>query len=223
MKVLNSGVFFFAAVLVAFTGAAQVGGIPQYDSSKISYRGNIIEFSTGEMADTTMMTDETTGEEKMLITAKEPHPILLNGEKIYSQEELYEADTTEGIPIRMPVLGSTMLKEYLLNNMEKEIAQLADGDYLIAISNIITNKAGAVVYFKLDGITQTVTNESGVPFSVTIDEELKDRFEDKIGELLTDVPQYPPATYDGKPVNCIIDNIAFQKSFHVEDKKTIVR
>ena len=159
----------------------------------------------------------------MLITQKDPLPILLNGEKIFSQQELYEADTTQDVPVRLPGLGSTMLKEYLLANMGKEIAQLQDGEYFMTLSNIVANKAGAVVYFELDGITQTITNESGVTFSVTIDEKLVKRFEEKIAKLLTDAPRYPPATYDGEAVNCIIDNIAFQKSFTVESNKTVIR
>jgi len=195
-----------------------------------TYRGNTFEFSEASPKDTVMILDPVTGKERMVVTELSPKPIKMNGEKIYSHNDLEGTRPSMGKPVNQEA-GFTAgnIKEYLVSNLSKELAKLSDGDYNFKIENIVIDKNGKVVYFEYGGINLgnmmihdgSTNNIKQVSFS-NISPDLQKEIAKKIYELLNDAPAHEPGFINGKEVPFyIVETAALWNPFTIKDHKVI--
>lgn len=187
--------------LLCFTKNAFSGEEPQKDGNKITYKGNVIEYSVPPTLapDTVEVRDPSTGEMKIIITRMEPTPIKINGEQVYNNSSIQTPGKYGGDVSTESNFSGQGLKVYLLTNMDKEIKKLDDGTYTISVGDIIIDKKGAIVFFTFGGINKKIKEEKFWK-NEPIEEGLKKQFAKKISRLIEDAPRHRPADIDGKPV-----------------------
>lgn len=191
---------------------------PKRDGTTVVYRGNTIEFTNPDTTpDTVEVQNPATGDIQIVVTTREPQPILLNNEKIYQPSEIQ--DDLEVTNSRKSSLTSVDLKKYLLSNMNNEIEQLADGEYMMIIKDIVLSSKGEIVYFEYGGLRKHEKSSDGIVNFNSIPDKVNERFAKKIATLLNNAPKQYPAKHYQKDVHCMIPNSAFYKSFTVRNKK----
>ncbi len=205
--------------MLCFSQNAFSWAAPQKNGNKVTYRGNVIEFPAPSKPDTTEVVESVTGEHAIVITTREPVPILLNNEKVYNDNELKYG--SEGRYIKKSALSDQALKEYLLNNMIKEIRKLEDGMYRMRIKDVVINKDGDIVYFEFDDFFKILESDGVRNKAEPMPDKLQDVFAKKVAVLLNNAPKHEPAVYDGKKVHSVIGTWAFQTPFTIKNKKLV--
>lgn len=194
------------------------GYAPEKDGNIVTYRGNKIEYSEAGPNDTIMVEDPITGELTMRITQLSPVPIKLNGNKIYSSNELMTRNTVEGITDESSVT-SPELKKHILKGLDNEINGLEDGNYILELNNIIVNDKGEVVFFEFSGLYNVTYPSTGMPVKKRVKEQIEKKAAKKIGVLLSKYPKGRPATYKDKEVPSIVNGYDFRNNFIIKDGK----
>ncbi len=225
-RIAKSKQFFilpFAFItMVCCTQTAFSDDGPQKDGNKVTYRGNVIEFSEQPPNDTTWVEDPVSGELSMAIVHSQPMPLKLNDEKIYNDGEL-SFQNNNGVYTDNSSLNAEDIKRHLLKGLEKELKALGDGKYSFAITNIVVDKKGNVVYFEYDPISTIYKGmfTRGPGKSVTkvpvpkIDEDVAKAIEQKISHLMNNLPKQTPAQYKGKNVHSI--GVWYHEKFAIID------
>lgn len=200
--------------VLCFTNNAFSDDKPQKDGNKITYKGNVIEYAEEETRDTMIVTEAITGEEQIVVSTRAPRPMTINQEQIYIKDELYGKRN-----YRTPGLTESVIREYLLTNMGKEIKNLPDGEYTIYINDVIVDKKGKVVFFKFGGVHKMVEGKDGVKRPELIDQKINEKIARKTSMLLEDAPAHNPALAKGKEVYSIVHTEGAYEPFFIENKK----
>jgi hypothetical protein len=201
--------------MLCFTKNAFSGDEPEINGNKVTYKGNIIEYTPTVSADTTIVINAVTGDEEMVITTRAPRPVTINAERVYSVEELKSARNGW----RKPGITYEVLREYILTNMKKEIKKLNDGEYTITVSDIILDKKGNVVFFKYGGVHEMVKGKDNVKHPTLIDQKINERIARKISSLFDDAPAHNPAVFNSTEVYGLIEDPGYYDPFIVKDNK----
>lgn len=210
-----------AIAMLSFTENAFTRDTPKREGNKVTYGGNVIEFSESGPSDTMMVQDPKTGEIKMIITSIDPKPQLINGERIYTSDEL-EGERGQNRRYTKPsAFSSAAMKEYLLGNMKKELKKLDDGDYRLIVENIVIDNKGKLVYFEFGGLKKVIKLEGKKQKTEGIDKKTEEIFVKKVAILINSAPTHTPAIYDGNEVNSSINNWDFYNSFTIKNKKLV--
>lgn len=206
--------------MLCFTQNAFSWGTHQRDGNKVTYRGNTIEYSEEGAPDTMQVQNAETKEYTIVITRRSAIPVKLNGEKIYTAEELqYEQN---GRYKKKSALNDQALKEYLLHNMAKEIKKLDDGKYRLSVSDVVINEEGLVVYFEFDGLYKILKTDGVRNNIAEMPEKQQKLFAQKVATLINSAPKHEPAIYEGTKVNSLMgSNYALLQPFTVKDGKLV--
>lgn len=197
---------FLVIAFLLFTQHVISGELPDGKGDKYSYKGNIVTYSQKGTTDTFEVVDPVSGEHKIILTTRDPYPILFNNEKIYDAEELANYKSPNGYSTFKSATNPTLLQEYLLTNLDREISKLKDGEYVLNIYHVVVNKEGRIVFFRFRGVEEMITQRDGFKAGQLIDENLNDRFSKKVAMLLSNAPAHRPAWYNGKPVNSLVES-----------------
>ena len=143
------------------------------------------------------------------------YPSLMNGEPIYQLRKVTD----------MPSLTfdnkEVKLSQYLCTSLVTGLAQLADGNYILSVTNVVIDKTGRLVYYEYSGIKQqhsSVVDSDGktnidgkysTPRMVTytfddaaIDATLKQQINAKAQKRMGNLPAISPAKVNGTAVHC---------------------
>lgn len=179
----------------------------------ITFKGNTIEFSDKPTIDTIYIEDPITGEITMQLTKLVPAPIKLNGEAIYPYHEL-KRNTDKGIT-KPPGVTLTVLKTYLLTNMDGFISELPDGTYHLNMDHIIIDKEGRIVYYKVGNLQYRKPHTYKFE---KVGNDLSELFSRNAEKVLSESPKYDAAYYESKPSNSLLSR-GFSFRFTVKNSK----
>ncbi|MCB0698067.1 MAG: hypothetical protein KDC07_11925, partial [Chitinophagaceae bacterium] len=73
--------------------------------------------------------------------------------------------------------------------------------YRIDVGDIVIDKKGAIVFFQYGGITEILDKPVNGSRMKKIDDDINERFANKIAKLINEMPLYTPATIGSKAVN----------------------
>lgn len=108
----------------------------------INYKGKTFIFTGVVAPDTTVVEDPITGEEKYVITTRDPILLTMNGVAIYNAGE---QDDIEEINNAKQKLNSSI--NIILKNQCKQL-DIPAGGYTYHIANIVVDKQGDIVYLE---------------------------------------------------------------------------
>jgi hypothetical protein len=138
------------SLLIVYTTHAQADDdsfyrqyFPAYDTM---VNGNLISFSQGERREY-KLTDPRIKEEnplRRIISVQEQIPQKLNGQDIFILKEAYRK------------VNKKSVKEFILDALQNDFAQLPDGDYSLDINWLIFNPDGILVYHSGDSSTSFI-------------------------------------------------------------------
>lgn len=167
--------------------------------NKVTYKGNVITMHTFP-EDTAIVEDPSTGKESIVIRRREPVPVMMNNEKIYSDYETDENGYTNAITDfnTIGTLSASSIKQAIVNEIKNDLANLPDDEYNIGISNIVLDKKGQIAYYDYSGFFPYHT-------ATKITEDQKKHIEKKIIAVLNRLSA-SPAKYKDKPVIFKINN-----------------
>lgn len=160
----------------------------------VTFRGNQFELSKERPGDTVFLENPVTGAQEMKVTRITQYPVKVNGETIYSIEDVKERPGIAGQDIP--------LRAYLAQKLEKELGKLPDGRYDMSVSYIVTSAKGAIVYYDFDGIRSLQKTSAG---PMQIPEELAKDINQKMENVLDNV-KVSPAKNNGKAVACLTNS-----------------
>ncbi len=153
----------------------------------LSFNGNTMEISPG-YCDSTMIVNPVTGMESILITLSAPHPIKLNGNKIYYSDELNSKVLFQS--------NDSLLGQFLIEQITTFLIKLNDGHYDLNLNNIVIDEKGKLVYYEFNGI---IENRNLNSHQDTIQLELKNEIDNKIKYILNNTV-VTPAKYQNTNV-----------------------
>lgn len=191
---------------------------PVQDGDKYSFRGNIIEYSKTGRTDTVQVEEAGTGKKALVLTVREPYPILFNGEKVYQENELTNHHIPSGYSTFVSQVKNQVIMEYLLTNLDKEISKLPDGEYELNIYHLVVDKQGKIAFFRLGDVKRMIKEKDGIKRGHPIDKRINERFINKIAILLNNAPKHRPAWYEGYPVHSLVET-GYYNPFIVKDGK----
>ncbi len=181
------------------------------DGSFVTYRGNKFEYSKQKDPDTLFRTNPTTGEEESMVMWTDPTLIKMNDAKLYNSDEF----TTP----QQPMENEKSIEEYLLSNISSDIATLSNGLYRISMNEVIVDDKGKVVFYKYNGVFGR--DKDGE--RIEIDSVIRQKLDEKINLLMSNVPDRIPAKLNGKAVNANTDVYMSSYAIEVNDKKATYR
>ncbi|MBW7912976.1 MAG: M56 family metallopeptidase [Taibaiella sp.] len=212
---------FLVIALLLFTQHVISGELPDGKGDKYSYKGNIITYSKEGTTDTIEVRESVTKEPGIVLTRRPPRPILINREKVYTEEEIKSLNT-DNQSAWVPGVTYATLREYLLTNLDKEIRKLHDGEYVINVNDIIVDKKGKIAFFRFGGIREMVMGEDGRKSGQPVDSNLNEKFAKKVAILLNNAPSHRAAWVGRDNVYCLITSIGeYYEPFIVKDGKLI--
>lgn len=209
------------------------------DGNTVTYRGNKFQLSD-VVRDTVELEDPTTGQRSIKVMQKDPAPMTMNGNPIYSGDITPEY-TGPDKNIRM----------YMLKQMKNDLSGLDNGQYTLNINNIVVDENGNIVYFEYGNIRRSKTSDAvkqapaskpsvqknagvsvktqGKSFKMTkntdpayyqeIDKNLQQKIYQRAVKTLSGPKIFRPALKDGKAVPAIFNAYQFWNHFKVEDHK----
>lgn len=143
--------------------------------------------------DTQIIVDPITGEEIWKTRVTSGSPDKINGKKVYYDHEVTTRPRHS--------IGALPLDEYIMTNIKPDIEklQLPDGALQVALSRIIIDEKGKIVYYEYNGITLW---QKDITHRIVNDAEIAP----KIFQLLEAAPTMKPATLNGKNVAAYLSN-----------------
>ena len=182
----------------------------------ITFKGNVIAFSKATIPDTTTVINTETGQETIKLSIYEPAPVTLNDKPIYRESKITEMKR-DGEPANYEGLAATDIFEYLLNNLKKDLASFANGQYRMYISDIVISDAGKLAYYDYEGVfKEPITNaDNKKPIYKAMTETIA-KHADK---LMDAIPSGKPAIINNQAVPCNIDPVIY--SFTIKNGKLI--
>lgn len=172
--------------------------------NKLHYKGNVFElWSPGP--DTSMVIDPTNGEEVMMISNIDSFPVKMNGQHIYTENELtadekLAADKTK-----------TEIEDYLFENIKKELERLDDGTYVLFTFQIIVDKTGKIVYNHTSQIYLHGNSPVRKDYSA---------LNQKISEIIGKGGDFTPVKREGNPIVYRWNNLfSANDMFTIKDHK----
>jgi hypothetical protein len=160
----------------------------------VTFRDNQFELSKERPGDTVFMENPVTGAQEMKVTRITQYPVKVNGETIYSIEDVKERPGIANQDIT--------LRAYLAKKLEKELSKLPDGRYDMSVSYIVTSAGGAIVYYDFDGIRSLQKTSAG---PLQIPKKLADDINRKMENTLDNV-KISPAKNNGRAVACLTNS-----------------
>lgn len=158
---------------------------------RVLFNGNVFELSPGK-TDTVSVFDPVTNQKLIKIIKHHAYPLTMNGRKIYNWDEL-------GVAPKPPYTDSSFAA-YLFKGLEKELAQLPDGSYPIDLYNIVIDTNGKAVYCSHQPWTDYIVNGS------TGTEAIEKEINNRIDQLLADLPPFKPGMVNNEDVIALTDN-----------------
>ncbi|MBS1690329.1 MAG: hypothetical protein JSS96_16480 [Bacteroidetes bacterium] len=186
----------------------------------VKYRGNTIELSPPSIPDTVTVLDPVTGEQRTLVTRRDPNPIKLNGKKIYTSDDLDAKNTLGGPATNKSSFSYDGIKEYLLSNLSSELSKLEDGYYMLSVNNVVINEEGAIVYYEYGGLRGTSNSYPPKPHP-EVNPATSEAVGKRVDELLNDAPKHEPAYYKGNAVPFLVTGVVFLNPFQVKNHKLV--
>jgi hypothetical protein len=177
------------------------------DGNKVTFHGNTFVVHK-HTADTTIVVDPTTGEEKTLLTVIDGLFVeSMNGKKVYGERDFQGAHVYDNTSLK-----GEALKEYLLSNLKDEIKQLKDGDYYLLMDCLTVDENGKIVYYNYGGISTSFDDVASVESEGA--KNVQDAFAKKIDELIMNAPKHKPASIKGR-------NVPVQIYINIENTFTV--
>lgn len=184
---------FLFSVGITYTNAFAEGKKVK-KGSLITYKGNVIQLGPDSKKDTVYYKNPKTGNREMKITAADSIPVLINGEKILTDLEISAAPSGEE-----SILG--MLVK-LINKNQPAFDQLANGNYLININQVIIGRNGRVQFYKFDGIKSA---EKGTSISKNKNVQVVNKLIDDF--MSSDDLFFEPGNINGARITCMSKNM----------------
>ncbi|HTN46819.1 MAG TPA: M56 family metallopeptidase [Flavipsychrobacter sp.] len=160
--------------------------------NKLTFGGNQFEFSKNN-TDTIVVMDPTTGKESMMVHNRTPSPILMNGQKIYPENEVAvkpRLNTDDG-----------NVGTFLFKQLKADLKRLQDGQYSIDLKMVV-DKNGKVTYYDPIGIRFIQKDGLVVENSGSNVIGIEDAVEAVISDLT-----FTPAKNGGNQVASFISNV----------------
>lgn len=186
----------------------------------VKYRGNTIELSPQLPSDTVTILDPSTGKERMVVTTLNPHPIKLNGKKIYNSDDLYGQNKMGSPVTNTSSFTADGLREYLLSHLSDDLSKLEDGYYMLSVDNVVVNENGSIVYYEygdLRGVSNSYPPKPHAEVNKTTSETIGKR----VDELLNEAPKHEPAYYNGNAVPSLVNGVVFRNAFQIKNHKLV--
>jgi hypothetical protein len=199
IKTLVLSVAVLSAVIIPRAAFSQLS--PQ-NGGWVTRNGNAFEMSAAHR-DTIVLVNPVTDEEEIKIREIDAQPVKMNGIKI-----VRKADKAPYFTAPDKNIGS-----YLIKRIDRELAQLPDGTYVLQLNNVIIDEKGRVVYFDYGGLKPA--DSKGAQ---SIDEILQNNIRTKVQELMSKAPAYIPAALNGQNVPAYAGEYA-NELFAVKDHK----
>ncbi|MCB9045383.1 MAG: hypothetical protein H6550_04500 [Chitinophagales bacterium] len=197
----------------------------QEKKTTITYKGNVFEMLN--LADTVTMLDPVTTEISTVINNPNPIPLKLNNMNIYA----------EGDVDKEPSVTCDMLRRYIVQSLNRQIAVLGNGEYRLHMSNVIVSEAGKIVYYNFDGLEKSyakkvitsgsdniyatqngATNMQGAVLNwKSIDAATNSMLSAQVDKLMNKAPAYQPASVQNTPVPYRLPDAGFEKTFTVKN------
>ena len=175
----------------------------------VTYRGNKFEYSQQGVADTVTVVDPVTGNEKVVVTTKDPIPTKMNGKKIYTTNEVMLKPA--------PLEQNGLLELFIFKNLSADLNKLPNGNYFLYVSNVVVDDKGKVVFYEYDGLTSE-RNKVKVPA------DIKKSIAGKIDAIINKAPAFKPGKVNGYTVIVRTDIMMSQFNIQVKNHKaTLVR
>jgi hypothetical protein len=163
---------------------------------------------SGQQLDTMITTDPKSGDQIMRVIAKDPEPATLDGENIF----LF---TDEAMGPVFTYKGKT-LRQYVMGQLKKDLLGLSDGIYELALYSLVVDKNGNICYMLYKGVTPSY--EKGVKQTPVPMDKQKHLF-DKMVDVMSELPAYKPAVYDGKVVHSLFTPSSLDERFKISGGK----
>ena len=190
------------------------------DGNIVKYRDNVIELSPQLPADTVTVMDPSTGKQQMLVTSLSPHPIKLNGKKIYTSDDLY-AQNKMGSPVtNTSSFTADGLREYLLSRLSGDFSKLEDGYYMLSVDNVVVNENGSIVYYEYGSLRGTSNSYPPKPHA-EVDKATSEAIGRRVDELLNEAPKHEPAYYKGDAVPSLVNGVVSRNPFQIKNHKLV--
>jgi len=157
----------------------------------IYVNGNKIEMK-GFLPDTIPVFDPVTGESTVKVVTRDSLPFRLNEEPIYSDDNK---------SLFMPVINGNenSMEEFIFNSLLPALNKLPDGDYRLAITNMVVDKNGKLVYYELGDFGANW----GMKDKISIPDNIKAEINQRVRNALENDVSFKPATLKGKKVNAV--------------------
>lgn len=176
------------------------------------HNGQIITFSKEQRA---TVIDPVTHNAKQ-VTAP-PTPILLDGKKIYTTQDISSAPT-----LKNSAGKDIKLCMFIFQSLKSSLEKLDDGYYVPDINNAIIDSNGKLVYWQFSGIKQfhitrgtAKYNYSDLPLTdSSIPPQLQSQLEHETTALLEHLPQTIPGKVGKLAVN--VTGYLFSKGNYIE-------
>jgi hypothetical protein len=185
-------------LVIGFTCFSKAGNsqiFPQKETAD-TYPGTEMEFSK-QINDTTVLTDDETGEKSYQVAHILGRPIKINGKKI---QHIYINEN--GMFPAIPAKSCGQFNKYLVDNLKPLLQLLDDGEYDFSPLYPTVNQSGQLAYYELKTITKSATPFPGattyqVLASMQIDAKTKGDIDQKVSSLLANCPVFTVYYFNG--------------------------
>jgi hypothetical protein len=172
----------------------------------VTYRRNTFEYGEKPRFDTFTLVEPVTGKTATKVTKRDPLPEKMNGNKIYSTDEL----TAQ--PQSYAQNGS--LVDHVFRKLSKDFGKLPDGTFRLDINNIIIDEHGKIVYYEGIGLCRATNNDAY---------KMKEAIANRIDEVLNNAPNLKPGKV-GKNNVAVLSDISFMMyEVEVKDHQATIR
>ncbi len=196
-----------------------IKGDAQQDLSgkTILFHGNEFLMSTRHhLADTVI--DPVTEVQIIKTFQHRATPVAMNGEPIYHYAEVCRSAE----PRR-----HRHLEEYVLDKLTPRLSMLADGTYFINVRDVVADRNGSVVYYKLDSISRRTKDSTEWHHEFytyfdkvgAIDARTAQYLANDLQAIMMSAPSLRPAKYKGKSVAYMTEVRLSDFTVFVQDHK----
>ena len=172
------------------------------DGNQLTYKNNRFQLKDLGMKDTIVVQDPFTGELLTKLVSLPPQPVTMNGNRIYDMTEVTQAP--------QPSSPNNSFENYLLNKLKNDpqICGLKDGNLTIKFRYLVFDETGRIVYYDYQGME--FTEPDGTV-------RVPDPQDAKIDSIISAIPKYKPAKYQGKNVLAVLKTSISYYRMHINN------
>jgi hypothetical protein len=183
-----------------FFSQTSFSGEIKRDGKFIYVNGNKLEMQYDKlMADTIIMIDPVSGQEKTIVSRINQRVMNLNGKKVYQPEEQETAPAPAGY-------DENNLKDYLTTRVQTDFADLPSGTYWINMGLLVLDAKGKVIFVDEVSVVPADEAMANAPAMKT---RMKD-VSSKLAVIIMNMKTWNPGKADGRAVPCQLDPVSFK-------------